>query len=267
MVITLASRTMRSSALWITQALQLCFGVLPLVAYAYAQGASPPMAGFPSTTRSDPPGLAACVFPKLTVWIKSQGNRVPATAVMAKKEEVIAECGNRLHLDIVEQCNSEGTERTLLPLNYATADPQKIQLPSRGPGRLQIALDKHLPIYILYEPMLSFVTPSWDSTQSSLEHLYVWWLDLQKKSIRRTLLPQGPWMDDAKRDVTLGRALQNFSCGIECYRHYEIAADAGTIFATISGRTSALSESTLGTYKLSPGDAKWVKIRNGKPSE
>jgi hypothetical protein len=161
----------------------------------------------------------------------------------------------------------DGSQRTLFPLNYAAEDPQHIQLPSRGPAQLAVTLDSHRHTYLLYAPRLSFLTPSWDSTQASLEHFYVWWLDPQKKTLGRALLPQGPWVGDAKLDKILARDVRNFSCGTGCYRNYEADADSGNIFMTISGRTSAVSEKILGTYKLGPDDTKWRKIRDGNPSE
>jgi hypothetical protein len=334
----------------------ICFGVVSLASFASAQSlppppSTPPVPGPPSTIRPDPPGLAACVFPKLTAWIGSQHPQAPYPAMMAKKDELIAECSKQLHVDIAERCDTLGTEsapdqrrsadapvscqstvpgsdtviiwhpvhgsifekqrptdgrfadgwlaiyeailkprveqprqgdppdtlyallyydggrRTLFPLNYATEDPQHIQLPSRGPAQLAVALDSHRHTYLLYAPSLSFLTPSWDSTQASLEHFYVWWLDPQKKIVRRALLPQGPWVDDAKLDKILARDVRNFSCGTGCYRNYEFEADSGNIFVTISGRTSAVSEKVLGTYKLGQDDTKWSKIRDGKPSE
>jgi hypothetical protein len=318
---------------------------------APSSGGAPPVPGPPSTIKPDPPGLAACVFPKLTAWISSQHPQAPYPAMMAKKDELIAECSKQLHVDIAERCDTQGTEstldqrrdanipatcqsivpgsdtviiwhpvgdsifekqrptdgrvqdgrlavyqallkprveqprqgdppdtlyallydngsqRTLFPLNYTAEDPQHIQLPSRGPAQLAVAMDSHRHTYLLYAPSLSFLAPSWDSTQPSLERFYVWWLDPQKKIVRRLLLPQGPWVDDAKLDKVLARDVRNFSCGTGCYRNYEVEADSGDIFFTISGRTSAVSEKILGTYKLGPDGTKWNKIRDGKPSE
>jgi hypothetical protein len=74
-------------------------------------------------------------------------------------------------------------------------------------------------------------------------------------------------LDDAKLDKILARDVRNFSCGTGCYRNYEFEADSGNIFVTISGRTSAVGEKVLGTYKLGQDDTKWSKIRDGKPSE
>jgi hypothetical protein len=110
-----------------------------------------------------------------------------------------------------------------------------------------------------------FVTPSWDSSIPSWETFYVWWLDPKRETLSRQLLPPGPWVTDAKRDVILGRAERNFSCGTDCYRHYDIEVDSGSILVIISGRSSAVSDSALGTYRLSPGEASWRKVKNGQP--
>jgi hypothetical protein len=343
------------AAQWLGWIAAVGLGPVSFLSLAAAQGLAPssnssPVPGPPSSIRPDPPGLAACVFPKFTAWIASQHPQAPSAVVMAKRDELIAECGKQLHVDIAERCDTVGTEsapdqrrsagipvtcqstvpgsdtviiwhpvrdpifekqrptdgriadgqlsiaeailkprveqprqgdppdtsyallycegsrRTLFPLNYAAEDPQHIQLPIRGPAQLAVVSDSHRDTYLLYAPSLSFLTPSWDSTQASLEHFYVWWLDPRKNTVRRALLPQGPWVDDAKLDKVLARDVRNFSCGTDCYRQYEVEADSGNIFVTITGRTSAVSEKILGTYKLGPDDTKWSKIRDGKPS-
>jgi hypothetical protein len=71
---------------------------------------TPPVPGPPSAIRPDPPGLVACVFPQLTAWIASQHPQASYPAVMAKKDELIAECSKQLHVDIAEQCDTAGTE-------------------------------------------------------------------------------------------------------------------------------------------------------------
>jgi hypothetical protein len=100
--------------------------------------------------------------------------------------------------------------------------------------------------------------PSWEA-------FYVWWFDPKKATLTRRLLPAGPWVADAKRDMILGREVRNFSCGTDCFRHYDIDVDSGNILVTISGRSSAVSESVIGTYQLTPGGTSWKKIKDGQP--
>jgi hypothetical protein len=334
----------------------ICMGVGLLASFASAQAiptppGSPPVPGPPSKIQPDPPGLAACVFPKLTAWIAAQQPPAAYPVMMAKKDALIGECAKQLHVDLGDRCEAGGTaagttsprsddmptscrstpkgsetdinwhpigdsifekrrptdgrfadgrlavyeafwkprvatpkqgdppdalyallyydgsQRTLFPLNYTANDPQHIELPTRGPAQLVITADTRQHTYLLYMPNMAFLTPSWDSTQSSLEHLYVWWLDPQKHTLRRALLPQGPWVDDAKLDKVLARDMRNFSCGTGCYRQYDVEADSGNVLVTITGRASAVSEKVLGTYKLGPNDTKWTKIRDGKPEE
>ena len=156
--------------------------------------------------------------------------------------------------------------RRLFPLNYSVDDPTRVQLPWR-PGELAVTYDASQGIYLLFAPSLHvpFVSPPWDSSVPSWEKFYVWWFDPRKETLLRKLLPPGPWVADAKRDMILGRGARNFSCGTDCYRHYEIEANAGGILVTISGRLSAVSDSVIGTYRLNPSDASWKKIKDGQP--
>jgi hypothetical protein len=156
--------------------------------------------------------------------------------------------------------------RRLFPLNFSADDPAHVQMPWR-PGGLQVAYDAGQGIYLLYVPPGSghFVTPPWDSSVPSWEAFYVWWFDPNKLELTRSLLPAGPWVADAKLDKVLGRDARNFSCGTDCYRHYDVQADSGSILVTISGRASAVSESVIGTYRLSPGGSSWKKIKDGQP--
>jgi hypothetical protein len=331
-------------------------GVGLLASLASAQAiqtppSSQPAPGLPSNTQPEPPAFAACFTPKFTAWIAAQHPAAPYPVMMAKKDELIAECGKQLHVDVGDRCEAggaaagatpprsddmpgpchstpkgsetdlswhpinnsivektrptdgrfadgrlavyeafwkprvaqpsqgdppdalygllyyDGSQRALFPLNYAANDPQRIELPIRGPAQLAITPDSHQHTYLLYMPSMAFLTPSWDSTQASLENLYVWWLDPQKHSLRRVSLPQGPWVDDAKLDKVLARDMRNFSCGTGCYRQYDIGADSGNVLVTITGRASAVSEKVLGTYKFGPNDTKWTKIRDGKPEQ
>ena len=68
---------------------------------------------------------------------------------------------------------------------------------------------------------------------------------------------------DAKADGFI-RGVNNFSCGADCYRHYAIEADSGNILVTITGRSSALSKKSFGTYQLGPDQTKWIKVRDGR---
>jgi hypothetical protein len=158
------------------------------------------------------------------------------------------------------------TTRQLFPLNFSADEPAHVQMPWR-PGALQVAYDAAQGTYLLYVPpgLGHFVAPAWDSSIPSWEAFYVWWFDPTKATLSRKLLPAGPWVADAKRDMVLGRAARNFSCGTDCYRHYDIEANAGSILVTISGRSSAVSDSVIGTYRLNPGEVVWKKVKDGQP--
>jgi hypothetical protein len=338
----------------LTKIAAICIGVWSLASFAFAQAiptppSSPLLPDPPPKMQPDPPGLVACVFPKLVAFVAAHHNQAAYQVVIAKKDELIAECAKQLHLDLGDQCEArgtaggttstrsdampsscrstpkgsetdiiwhpidnsifdkwrptdgrfadgrlavyeaylkprvatpkqgdppdalyallyyDGTQRTLFPLNYAASDPQHIELPTRGPAQLAITADPRHHAYLLYMPNLTFLTPTWDSTQPSLERFYVWWLDPQKHAVRRVLLPQGPWVGDAKLDLLFARDFRNFSCGTDCYRKYDVEADSGSVLVTITGRASAVSEKVLGTYRLGPNDTKWTKIRDGKP--
>jgi hypothetical protein len=158
------------------------------------------------------------------------------------------------------------TTRRLFPLNYSADEPTHVQMPWR-PGGLQVSYDASRGTYLLYVSPGSgrFVAPSWDSSVPSWEAFYVWWFDPKRQTLSRNLLPPGPWVADAKRDAPLGREAHNFPCGTDCYRHYDIEVDSGSILVTISGRASALSDTVMGTYRLNPGGTSWKKIKDGKP--
>lgn len=78
------------------------------------------------------------------------------------------------------------------------------------------------------------------------------------------MLPAGPWVADAKLDGPLLRDLRNFSCGVDCYRHYEIKVDRGNIYVAISGTAAAISKSVTGTYVLRAGSPNWEKVSDEK---
>jgi len=162
-----------------------------------------------------------------------------------------------------------GDKYSLLPLNYSAGGSPQVEMPwspAMNSG-LSVAYDAGADKYLLYVPSVTFLTPPWNGALPSWEQFYVWWFDAKKETIKRQLLPQGPWVADAKRDRELSRDAKNFSCGTDCYRHYDIKTDSGKLFVTITGRLSALSEDVMGTYSLSEGDNKWGKIKEGKPEQ
>jgi hypothetical protein len=160
--------------------------------------------------------------------------------------------------------HKHGTQYRLLPLNFAAELPTRIDMPWR-PAQLSSVYDASQGKYLLYPEVITFLTPSWSPSTPSWEHFYIWSFDAKRETIVRQLLPAGPWVTDAKLDVILGRDFRNFSCGTDCYRHFDIKADSGKILVTISGRSSAVSENVLGTYMLDQGGKKWIKIKDGKP--
>lgn len=157
-----------------------------------------------------------------------------------------------------------GDSRKFFPLNYSAGDPNHIELPW-GSIRLAVARDGDTDNYLLYPHVATFLTPSWSPSQPSLEEFYVWWFDAKHETLQRQLLPRGPWITDAKLDMVLGRAARNFSCGTDCYRHYDVAINSGNVMVTNSGRRSAVSESVMGTYRLRKNSTKWEKVADGKP--
>jgi hypothetical protein len=152
----------------------------------------------------------------------------------------------------------ESGQYHLLPLNYTSSDTTRTDgIPV---GALSAAYDARAGKYLLFIPRTEFITPSWDKSVPSWQHYYVWWLDTNKDEVRRVLLPPGPWVSDAKLDGVLDRDALNFSCGVDCYRHSDIkSADGGDIYVTVTGRSSAIGEAALGTYKLKAGENAWVK--------
>jgi len=160
------------------------------------------------------------------------------------------------------------SEFTLLPLNYVANDPKSLILKRGiGLGPLRSQYDAALDRYLIYQDVLFFSTPSYDSSISSWEHFDAWWLDAKNATIEHIVLPPGPWVTDAKLDGLFLRDVRNFSCGTDCYRHYALKVDSGNVFATISGRPSAISESVTGTYKLKPGSKAWEKEEHRSPGE
>jgi len=174
------------------------------------------------------------------------------------------EAPNSLYALLLER----GNTKKLLPLNYSPGDAPHIDMPW-SPARLSAVYDAAGDKYVLYTPgeVMTFLTPPWNPALPSWEQFYIWWLDAKNGSVERQLLPAGPWVADAKLDKVLGRDLRNFSCGTDCYRRFAIQADAGNILVTISGRTSAVNEKVLGTYKLDKGSKEWRKIKDGKPEQ
>jgi hypothetical protein len=158
----------------------------------------------------------------------------------------------------------KGDHTKLMPLNYSVGTPPHIDMPW-SPVTLSAVYDSGGDKYLLYVPshIATFLTPPWNPALPTWEQFYVWWFDAKNQTIARQLLPDGPWVADAKLDKVLGRDLRNFSCGTDCYRHFEIKADSGNILVQISGRASAVGESVVGTYKLAKGSAKWEMIKKG----
>lgn len=153
----------------------------------------------------------------------------------------------------------KGDEFTLLPLNYEPANPKEL-IVNHAVRLLRSLYDAVSDRYLLFEDARFFNTPSWDSTIPSWEHFDAWWLDANKPSIKHVTLPPGPWVTDARLDAILLRAYRNFSCGTDCYRHYNLKIESGVVLVTIEGRPSAISESVTGTYKLKPDGSDWEKV-------
>jgi hypothetical protein len=97
----------------------ICMGVGLLASLASAQAiptppSSPPVPG--------PPAFAACFTPKFTAWIAAQHPPAPYPVMMAKKDELIAECGKELHVDLGDRCEGDGTAA-------GTAPPRSDEMP------------------------------------------------------------------------------------------------------------------------------------------
>jgi hypothetical protein len=115
--------------------------------------------------------------------------------------------------------------------------------------------------YFLYVPGVYFAAQSWDKSLPNWEHFDGWWLDTKRETIEHVVLPAGPWVTDANLDKIFLRAFRNFSCGVECYRHYDIKVDGGSIFVSISGTPAAIHENVTGTFKLLGGGTSWEKVK------
>jgi hypothetical protein len=86
-----------------------------------------------------------------------------------------------------------------------------------------------------------------------------WWFDPQSRSLAHIVIPNGPWFSDVAADAIV-RPFSCFSCGCDCYRHYDVKVSGGSIFIQISAEYSALRDVTTGTYVLRPASSKWQKI-------
>lgn len=151
---------------------------------------------------------------------------------------------------------------SLLPLNYSPSNPAVI-CTTCSAGNLSSRYDAAEDRYLLFDQGVGFTSATWDSSIPSWEHFDAWWLDAKNEKIDHIVLPAGPWVTDAKLDAALLREFRNFSCGVDCYRHYNIIkVDSGNIFVSISGTPAAIHESVTGIYKLSPGGTKWEKVKN-----
>ena len=147
----------------------------------------------------------------------------------------------------------------LLPLNFSpSADPLQPDIPV-NPGHLAVAYDAVQSEYLFHFRDPAFLTPDWDRSIPSWQQFYVWRFDAKTDAVQRVLLPPGPWVADAKLDGIELRAVRNFSCGIDCYRHADIRVNGDNVYVTVTGRASAISESVMGTYRLRLGEKEWLK--------
>lgn len=154
-----------------------------------------------------------------------------------------------------------GDEFTFLPFNYHEDAPDQLNYTQN----VKYLISKYDPAskrYLIFRNDLLFNTPSWDKNIPSWEHFDAWWLDTSQATVEHIILPPGPWVTDAKLDGVFLRGFRNFSCGVDCYRGYEIRVENGNIIASISGRTSAISKSATGTYRLNKNGTDWEKIKN-----
>lgn len=86
-----------------------------------------------------------------------------------------------------------------------------------------------------------------------------WWFDPQTGSLAHIVIPDGPWFSDVAADPIL-RPMSCFSCGCDCYRHYDVKVSAGSIFIRITAEHGALRDATTGIYVLRPASLKWQKV-------
>jgi len=98
-----------------------------------------------------------------------------------------------------------------------------------------------------------------DAYQPSWAPFDAWWFDPNTVSLTHIVLPDGPWYADVASDP-LFRPLGCFSCGCDCYRHYEIKVGGGSVFISIAATYGALHDATTGIYILKGGAPKWRKI-------
>jgi hypothetical protein len=157
-----------------------------------------------------------------------------------------------------------GEDFSLLPMNLDPKSPTQIS-PIGVPWFLSSQHDPFGKKYLLFRAGVSFKSASWDKTLPSWEHFDAWWLDTEHATLEHVVLPPGLWVSDAKKDDLLLRDTRNFSCGTDCYRSYDIKVDSGSILVEIAGRSSAISEKVLGTYRLAAGASSWTKIKDGQP--
>lgn len=149
----------------------------------------------------------------------------------------------------------------VLPLNFDEDTPAHIY--TMFPiWDLLSRFDEMNGTYLIFNNFASFTALSWDRQYPSWEHFHAWWYDPKKGQLIHVVLPESPWVRDAKLDSLLLRELRNAPCGIECGRRWEITKVArGSIFVSIFGEPTAIHESVTGTYELPAGAVKWVKLK------
>ncbi len=149
---------------------------------------------------------------------------------------------------------------TILPFNFDPAHLGQLNT-SIVPWHLTSLFDAGTGKYLFYVRWASFNQADWDKTLPSWSHFEVWWFDPKTESLTHVVLPRGPWVGDAMLDDVFLRSFRNFSCGVDCYRQFELSVDSGNIFVAISGQPAAIHQSMVGTYELRPGSKKWEKVR------
>jgi hypothetical protein len=126
--------------------------------------------------------------------------RSELSAKDSKAEMTIDEQLRQMHVDrpqgsppnaLVALIHKRGDKYSLLPLNYSAGGTPQVEMPW-SPVRilgLSVAYDAGVDKYLLYVPLVTFVTPPWNAALPSWEQFYVWWLDAKKDTIKRQLVP------------------------------------------------------------------------------
>ena len=86
-----------------------------------------------------------------------------------------------------------------------------------------------------------------------------WWIDVKKGISKHLVLPEGPWIADARSRSPIRKII---CAPTDCddFRHYDIKVAGHEIFVQITADRAVLNDSTLGIYVFDPTASAWLKV-------